>query len=219
VRARLAAYREIRELKIDEEQIPNWMKTPGLDGEEVPILEVPASKAPIEKVASPYVTFIEVSTLGNLPQGAGTPSPGAGVPLSQEGSIAEDSIAKGSIAEDSIATEDSTGDQDIGSKLVSREIVPKPVDELSELPVGAATEVPPEAEVGLEQVYQQNDEIERQLRRQNIIQLSDGSHIQAARDVGGVALTVLWRYLPFLSPFFIVITTGSSACLCHGFKR
>ena len=38
------------------------MKTPGLDGEEVPILEVPASKAPIEKVASPDVTFLEVST-------------------------------------------------------------------------------------------------------------------------------------------------------------
>ena len=63
------------------------MKAPDLDEEETPTLEVTASKVPIEKAPTPNVPFIEVSTLGSLPEGTGTPAPGEGVPLGQVGPI------------------------------------------------------------------------------------------------------------------------------------
>jgi hypothetical protein len=63
------------------------MKTPDLDEEETPTLEVTASKVPIEKAPTPNVPFIEVSTLGSLPEGTGTPAPGEGVPVAEEGAL------------------------------------------------------------------------------------------------------------------------------------
>jgi hypothetical protein len=63
------------------------MKTPNPEGEEVPILEVTASKAPIEKAPTPNVSFIEASTLGTLPEGTGTSAPGEGVPVAEEGAL------------------------------------------------------------------------------------------------------------------------------------
>ncbi len=60
----------------------------------------------------------------------------------------------------------------------------------AKVPIGAAKvpiggEVPIGTGEEFKQVYQQDLELERQLRRQNIIQLADGSHVQARPDGAG----------------------------------
>ena len=59
---------------------------------------------------------------------------------------------------------------------------------------GAGAGVQPPA--GLKEVYRQGEAQERQLRKQNIIQVADGSYLQARPDgVGGVELVPVARAL------------------------